>query len=77
VSDLDDTSGDAYEYGVDFLVEAGYFDPKERFWTTDTFPDAEGVHKRIETRLRTIGLNDPKISGVYEVLERGSTADKN
>ena len=73
VSDLDDTSGDAYEYGVDFLVETGYFNSKERFWTNETFPDAENVRKRIGTKLKQTGLNDPKLSGVYAVLERGTT----
>lgn len=76
VRDLDDTSGDVYEYGVNFLVESGYFNPKERFWTTENFPDASEVHKRIGDKLKMTGLNDPKISGVYQVLERGSTADK-
>ncbi len=76
VSDLDDTSGDAYEYGVDFLVETGYFDQRERFWTTETFPDAKKVRKQIESKLTHIGLADPKISGVYQVLETDTTADK-
>ncbi len=75
VSDLDDTAGDAYEYGVDFLVEIGYFDPEARFWTTQTFPDAERVHQQIQSKLLQIGLADPKMSGVYQVLMRGTTAD--
>ena len=73
VSDLDDTSGEAYEYGVDFLAEIGYFDPKGRFWTEETFPDAENVRDRIGMKLKQTGLNDPKLSGVYAVLERGTT----
>ena len=73
VSDLDDTSGDAYEYGVDFLAEIGYFEPKERFWTNETFPDAESVRNRIGMKLKQTGLNDPKFNGVYAVLERGTT----
>lgn len=75
VSDLDDTAGDAYEYGVDFLVEIGYFNPKARFWTTQTFPDAENVRQQIRLKLLQIGLADPKMSGVYQVLMNGTTAD--
>jgi hypothetical protein len=33
VSELDETLGDAYFYGVSFLVDAGYFNPEKRFWT--------------------------------------------
>ncbi len=73
VSDLDDTSGDAYEYGVDFLVETGYFDSRERFWTKETFPGAENVRTRIGMKLKQTGLNDPKLNGVYAVLRRGTT----
>jgi hypothetical protein len=69
VSDLDDTLGDAYEYGVDFLQEAGYFNRANRFWTTQDFPDAKSVHDRIESKLKQLGLHDPGLKDAYETLE--------
>jgi len=50
VSDLDDTPGDAYRYGVWFLQEADYFKPKERFWTTQEFPQSETVRSHLESK---------------------------
>jgi hypothetical protein len=75
VSDLDDTAGDAYEYGANFLVECGYFRPTDRFWTTEEFPQAKEVHDRIEAKLKATGLNDPKLRGVYEMLESSAPVD--
>jgi hypothetical protein len=68
VSDLDDTLGDAYSYGVSFLREAGYFRREDRFWTDQDFPDAKAVGDRIKARLKSIGLNDPGLKGAYEAL---------
>jgi hypothetical protein len=68
VSDLDDTSGDAYRYGVWFLQEAGYFQRKDRFWTVQDFPDADQVRRRIEARLKATGLNDPALQEAFETL---------
>jgi hypothetical protein len=68
VSDLDDTPGDAYRYGVDFLAELGYFQPKDRFWTDEQFPKSKAVHDRIEARLKSIGLSDSGIDEAYNTL---------
>lgn len=69
VSELDDTVGDAYSYGVSFLREAGYFSGQERFWTHEDFPGAAGVRDRIEARIKSIGLNDPGVRDAWETLE--------
>jgi hypothetical protein len=69
VSELDDTVGDAYSYGVSFLRETGYFSRQERFWTNEEFPEAAGVRARIETRIKSIGLNDPGVRDAWETLE--------
>lgn len=69
VSDLDDTVGDAYSYGVSFLREAGYFSRQERFWTDQEFPDAGPVKARIEAKIKSIGLNDPGVRDAWETLE--------
>lgn len=69
VSELDDTVGDAYSYGVYFLRETGYFNRENRFWTDQDFPDAPAVRDRIEAKLKSIGLNDPDLKSAYATLE--------
>ena len=69
VSELDDTAGDAYMYGVAFLKEAGYFRRDERFWTSQDFPEARTIHDRIEAKLKTIGTCDPDMRSAYEILQ--------
>jgi len=68
ISELDDTLGDAYYYGVSFLTDAGYFSAKDRFWTNQDFPAAKGVHDRIEAKLKSIGLKDSGIKDAYMTL---------
>jgi hypothetical protein len=68
VSDLDDTQGDAYRYGIWFLQEAGYFQRKDRFWTDQDFPDSRAVQERIEAKLKSIGLSDPALKEAYDTL---------
>ena len=69
MSDLDDTLGDAYRYGVSFLKDAGYFRSQDRFWTDQDFPEAKTIRDHIETRLKTIGLNDPGLKDAYDALQ--------
>jgi len=68
---LDDTPEDAYRYGVWFLLETGYFQPKDRFWTDQAFPDAQAVHTRIEAKLKATGLINPGLREAYESLQAG------
>ena len=68
VSNLDDTPGDSFRYGIWFLQETGYFQIKDRFWTDQDFPDSKAVHDRIEAKLRSIGLNDPALKEAYDTL---------
>jgi hypothetical protein len=68
VSDLDDTQGDAYRYGVWFLPEAGYFQRKDRFWTDQDFPDSKAVQEHIEAKLKSIGPNDPALKVAFDTL---------
>jgi hypothetical protein len=72
VSDLDDTLGDAYYYGISFLQEAGYFQRQKRFWTSQDFPGSKEVHDKLESKLEAIGLTDPKLKDAYALL---GTAD--
>jgi hypothetical protein len=71
VSDLDDTLGDAFEYGVDFLQEVGYFNHQNRFWTNQDFPNAKAIHDRIEAKLKSTGLHDPGLKDAYQNLQSG------
>lgn len=68
---LDDTPGDAYRYGVWFLQEAGYFQARDRFWTDQSFPDAQLVQARIEAKLKATGLTNPGLREAYESLQAG------
>jgi hypothetical protein len=68
-SDLDDTTNDAYEYGVWFLDEVGYFKKQKRFWTEQEFPNAHAVRNRIAGKLKATGLTDPSLKGTYDILE--------
>jgi hypothetical protein len=69
VSELDDTTGDAYDYGVSFLNEAGYFRSENRFWTDQQFPEANGVRDRLQVKLKSIGLSDPGVKDAYDQLQ--------
>jgi hypothetical protein len=68
LSDLDDTEGDAYRYGVLFLTETGYFRQQDRFWTSRDFPNAEAVRERIAAKLQSIGLHDG-LKEAYDTLQ--------
>jgi hypothetical protein len=68
ISELDDTLGDAYYYGVSFLVDAGYFRREDRFWTNQDFPGAKAAHDRIEGKLKSIGLKDSGLKDAYDAL---------
>lgn len=69
VSDLDDTPGDAFRYGVDFLAELGYFQSKDRFWTEQQFPESTAIHDHIEAKLKSMGLNDSGLKEAYDALQ--------
>jgi hypothetical protein len=69
VSDLDDTPGDAYRYGVWFLEETGYFRPSDRFWTDRDFPESRAVRARIAAKLNSIGLSDSGLREAYDTLQ--------
>jgi hypothetical protein len=69
VSELDDTVGDSFSYGVSFLREAGYFRREDRFWTDQAFPESSAVRDRIEARVKSIGLSDPGLKDAYDQLQ--------
>ena len=71
ISDLDDTMGDAYYYGVSFLADAGYFNPKDRFWTNRNFPGGPALRAKIEAKLKAVGLNNSGMNDAWDVFGGG------
>ena len=69
ISDLDDTMGDAYYYGVSFLADAGYFNPKDRFWTKQDFPGGAALRAKIEAKIKAVGLSDSGMKDAWDVLQ--------
>jgi len=69
VSDLDDTLGDTYYYGVSFLTDAGYFTHQNRFWTDQDFPNGPTVRDKIAAKIQSIGAADPNLKESAEVLQ--------
>jgi hypothetical protein len=47
----DDSLEASYYFGTTFLVRAGFFDRKHRFWTDADFPAAAAIKARLEARL--------------------------
>ncbi len=68
ISDLDDTMGDAFRYGVAFLSETGYFQSKDRFWTDQNFPEANVVRDKIKAKILSIGLSSSGLKDAYKTL---------
>lgn len=65
----DDSLGDSFYFGTSLLAELGYFDKSRRFWTSDDFPEAEGVRQKILANLRKIGNQDPMARNAAAKLE--------
>ena len=68
VSELDDTLGDAYYYGVSLLADAGYFNKQDRFWTDHDFVDGPAVRDKIAARIQSMNSNDPGMKEAAEIL---------
>ncbi len=69
ISDLDDTMGDAYYYGVSFLADAGYFSTKDCFWTKQDFPGGAALRAKIEAKIKSVGLSDSGMKDAWDVLQ--------
>jgi hypothetical protein len=68
LSELDDTFGDAMEFGVYFLRDIGFFRKQDRFWTDQEFPEAETIRAQIKQRIETVGLNNSHLRSAYDKL---------
>jgi len=57
-----------YYFGVSFLDQAGYWDRKKRFWTSESFPNGVVLCRVIRARLLGLGLKDPQALHALEKL---------
>ncbi|MBX2831610.1 MAG: hypothetical protein KTR23_10585 [Rhodospirillales bacterium] len=48
-------------FGVSFLDEVGYFRPRKRFWTDQTFPEAADVQRLVIARLDEFCPDNPSV----------------
>ena len=48
-------------FGVSFLDEVGYFRPRKRFWTDQTFPEAATIQHRVIGRLNEFSGDNPSV----------------
>ncbi len=48
--------GADFYFGVSFLQTIGFWDASKRFWTKESFPEADAICKRIKSRLVAMAL---------------------
>ena len=65
----EDTLGSSFMFPVSVLDEAGYFRRSRRFWTYGSFPGSTEVARRIEAKMKSVGLNDTESSKTIRKLE--------
>ncbi|MCC9620823.1 hypothetical protein LPB41_03880 [Thalassospira sp. MA62] len=60
--------GAAYYYGVSFLDQAGYFQTTPPFWTDAPFADGQALCRKIQTKIKSEGLDDDEAQAALEKL---------
>lgn len=70
VSELDDTTGDAFSYGVSFLNEAGYLRRESRFWTDQDFPESHAIPRPYRSEEQVPPCEQPSPSATKTELSR-------
>jgi hypothetical protein len=61
-------------FGVEFLVQTGFFNPAQRFWTDRPFPQSEAIRAKIRTFIEThahTGVSGDNYAGALGQLNRG------
>ena len=61
--------GDAFYYGAAFLDAVGYINPKNLFWTDESFPEGKAVCQKVLRRIRELGLNNRRAQATIDILE--------
>jgi hypothetical protein len=61
--------GADFYFGVAFLQTIGFWDASKRFWTWDSFPEAESICRRIKRRLLTTALKTHESNTALTHLE--------
>jgi hypothetical protein len=65
----EDTLGGSFYFAVALLHEVGFFGKGNRFWTSEAFPRAEEVRRRVRSRIRALGLDDPESQWAAMILD--------
>jgi hypothetical protein len=65
----EDTLGGSFYFAVALLHEVGFFGKANRFWTDEDFPRAEEVRRRVRSRIRALGLDDPESQWAAMILD--------
>jgi hypothetical protein len=66
------TIGESFEFPCLFLYEVGFFNKQNRFWTTQSFPEAHAIAERIDQKITDLKLDDPESQVAQLIVE---TAD--
>lgn len=63
------TIGESFEFPCLFLHEIGFFSKENRFWTTEQFPQAKEIAKRIAAKIKALKLDDPETAVAQLIVE--------
>jgi hypothetical protein len=66
------TIGGSFEFPCLFLYEIGFFNKENRYWTSEEFPRAREIAKRIAKKIKELKLDDPESQVAQLIVE---TAD--
>ncbi len=66
------TIGESFEFPCLFLYEIGFFNKDQRYWTSEEFPKAKEIARRIAHKIRELKLEDPETQVAQLIVE---TAD--
>jgi hypothetical protein len=63
------TIGESFEFPCLFLYEIGYFHKENRYWTSEEFPQAREVARRIAAKIKALKLDDPETQVARMIVE--------
>lgn len=63
-----------YYFGISFLDEIGYWTEAKRYWTDETFPNAQQTCCMIKARIKQIGLKSTVAQAALQKLNDGCPA---
>ncbi len=63
------TIGEFFEFPCLFLHEIGFFSKENRYWTSEAFPQAKAIAKRIARKIKELQLDDPETQVAQLIVE--------